>query len=91
MRSRLFRENHAKECQEIEEFVAKKQIELDKTRLDELSVHQKRDFYYCESTLDSNSGTEQSTLSDASYYDPETASSSGASQRSQSTLDHSES
>ena len=30
MRSGLFRENHAKECQEIEEFVAKKQIELDK-------------------------------------------------------------
>ena len=78
-------EDHARKCQELQEFtensVAKKQIEQDKARTDELSLHQ-----------DSNPTTVTQLLtqirdlqnkvnssSDANeFYDPETASSSGA-------------
>ena len=84
MRKRLFRENQAKDCQEIEELRSICDTETDQARqarIDELIVHATREESYdSESIFDSNSGiTAQSKflVRPKNFYDLETANSSG--------------
>ena len=63
LRNRLFQEDHARDCQEIEELRGACCEETDRARqarIDELSLHQERNFYDSGSIIGSNSGvTEQ--------------------------------
>ena len=84
MRSRLFRENRATYCQEIEEFRRICCEETDRAgqaRIDELSLHQERNSTTVGQLLAQIQDVQNkvNSLSDArEFYDPETASSSGA-------------
>ena len=85
MRNRLFRENQAKDCQEIEELRRICCEETDhrarQARIDELSMHQERNLTTVSQLLTQfkDSHNKANSLSDASeFYDPESASSSGA-------------
>ena len=97
MRKRLFRENQAKNCQEIEELIRMLRTNRSsKTSNNWWVVHASREESYdCESILGSNSAfyrTKVNSLSSArEFYDPESGSSSGATHVSQSTLYSSES
>ena len=80
MRNRLFRENQAKDCQEIEELRRTCCEEADRARqarIDELSMHQERRSPMLTQIRELQNKV--NSLSDAKeFYDPETASSSGA-------------
>ena len=94
MRNRLFRENEAKDCQDIEEFRRICFEETDRARqarIHELSSHQKRTIV---SRLLTQTQHSQNTVNSSSeaFYDPESASSAGATHvPSQPILDYSES
>ena len=84
MKYRLFQESRARHCQEIWELRRICCEETDRARqlrIDELSAGEES--YFCESALDSNSEfAEQGDFRgrrNENFYDPETASSSGAS------------
>ena len=85
MRNRLFRENQAKDCQEIEELRRICCEETDRARpvrIDDLSLHQERNPTTVSQLLTQIQDWQNkaNSLSDArEFYDPETASSSGAS------------
>ena len=85
MRNSVFHEDCAKDCQEIEELRRICCEETDRARqlkLDELSMQQERNTTTVSQLLDSNSGftIQGEFLADArEFYDPETASTSGAS------------
>ena len=85
MRNRLFRENQAKDCQEIEELRRICCEETDRARparIDDLSMHQERNPTTVSQLLTriQDWQNKANSLSDArEFYDPETASSSGAS------------
>ena len=98
MRKRLFREHQAKDCQEIEELRRTCCEETDRGRQaknDELSMHQERNPTTVSQLLTQiqDLQNEVNSPSDpkAFFYDLETASRSGATPRSQSTLCYSES
>ena len=84
MRNRLFRENQAKDCQEIEELRRICCEETDRARqakIDELSMHQERNPTTVSQLLTQIQDLQNkvNSLSEArEFYDPETASSSGA-------------
>ena len=85
MRNGLFRENQAKDCQEIEELRRICCEETDhrarQARIDELSMHQERNLTIVSQLLTQilDSQNKVNSLSDASEFcDPESASSSGA-------------
>ena len=80
MRSRLYRENQATDCQEIEvlrRICCEEKDRARQARIDELIVHASREESYdCESIVDSE---RSKFLSDArEFHDPESGSSSGA-------------
>ena len=85
MRNKLFQESRTKDCQELKncEGVAVKRVtELDKQKLDELSMMQQRDPQTVSQFLAQmrESQDKVNSLSDArEFHDPETAGSSGAS------------
>ena len=84
MRNRLFRENQTKDCQEMEELRRTCCEETDPARqtgIDELSMHQERNPTTVSHLLTQTQDLQNkvNSLSDArDFYDPETASSSGA-------------
>ena len=59
MRNRIFQEDHAKDCQEIEELrriCCEEAGGARQLRIDELSLQQREESFECESALDSDSG-----------------------------------
>ena len=99
LRSRLFREDHARYRQEIEELLricCEESNRARQARIDELSMHQERNPTTVSQLLAQIRELQKkvNSLSDArEYYDPETANSEQllSDPRSQSTLEHSES
>ena len=81
LRSRLFQESHATNCQEIEELRRICCEEPNRARIDELSMHQERNPTNVSQLLAQIQDLQNqvNSLSDArEFYDPESGSSSGA-------------
>ena len=81
MRNRLFQENQTRDCQEIEEWRCQETDRARQAILDDLSMHAKRDPTSLSQLLTQIQDLQNkvNSLSDArDFYDPETASSTGA-------------
>ena len=85
MRNRLFQENHARDCQEIEELrsiCCEEANRARQARIDELSMHQERNPTTVRQMMAQVQGSQNkvNSVSDArEFYDPDSGSSSGAS------------
>ena len=97
MRNRLFQESRVRNCQEVEELRILCCTETERARrarIDELSMQQEKNPSTVSQLLNQiqDFKNKVNSLADLKeFYDPETASSSGATPRSQSTLYFSES